>query len=58
MVMRKNEVDFVVKLPSAGEYALRIYQVDEQGERHNVCNYLFTDSNEGRSREVRASAEI
>ncbi|XP_045216355.2 hillarin-like [Mercenaria mercenaria] len=51
MVIRKSEVDFVINLPSSGEYALRIYKVDELGERHNVCNYLFTDSDEGRKRE-------
>ncbi|XP_060594103.1 hillarin-like [Ruditapes philippinarum] len=51
MMVRKSEIDFIINLPSSGEFALRIYKVDELGERQNVCNYLFIDSDDGRKRE-------
>ncbi|KAL4227722.1 hypothetical protein ACF0H5_013157 [Mactra antiquata] len=44
VIRRKSEVDFIVTIPSPGEYALRIYKVDDQGEDHNICNYLFIES--------------
>ena len=55
MVVRKCETDFVVNLPYRGEFALRVYKLDDNYEPTNVCNYLFTDANDYHKREVRFS---
>lgn len=52
MIVRKSEIDFVVNLPLRGEFALRIYKLDEKMEATNVCNYLFTDAGDDHRREV------